>query len=118
MIVTIRRTFASSRMTVGQMSMGDAQCSTLEPPLRLFQSRGDAAIPEGQYPLLLENEQIVVDGVPQQSDIVLGRQIRYGLSNHGPVLVKQSEAQAIFYPRIVDAIRRGDDVLLDVINPR
>lgn len=114
MIVTIRRTFASDRMTVGQMSMGAMMCSTLEPPLGMFQSRGARAIPEGQYPLVLQGDDIVVD----TEQVVLGRQIQYGLSNRGPQLLKCEEAAALFHPAISEAIAAGEDVLLDVVNPR
>jgi hypothetical protein len=113
-IVTIRRTFASDRMTVGQMSMGAMMCSTLEPPLGMFQSLGARAIPEGQYPLRLHGDDIVVDS----THAVLGQQIQYGLSNRGPVLLKCREAEALFHPAISEAIVAGEDVLLDVINPR
>jgi hypothetical protein len=113
-IVTIRRTFASERMTAGQMSMGAMMCSTLEPPLAMYQSRGAKAIPEGQYPLVLQGEDIVVDS----TYAVLGRQIQYGLSNRGPILLKCQEAEALFYPAITEAIMAGEDVLLDVVNPR
>jgi hypothetical protein len=118
MIVTLRRTFASSRMTFGEMSMGSVQCSTLEPPMPLFQSRGETAIPEGQYPMLLDGENIVVDGVPNRSSIVLGREIVYGLSTRDAVVLKQKEAHEIFHNPIAAAIKRGDDVMLDVFNPR
>lgn len=118
MIVTIRRTFASSRMTFGQMSMGDIQCSTLEPPMPMFQTRGETAIPEGQYPMILRGDDILVEGVPHRHGIVLGREIVYGMSTRDTVVLKQNEAHAMFHQPIAEAILRGDDVLLDVVNPR
>jgi hypothetical protein len=104
-------------MTTGQMSLGEIMCSTLEPPLGKFQQKGLLAIPEGQYPMTLDGDDIEVN-IPEKDPVVLGRDIKYGLSNRGPVLLKQQEAQVLFHPAIVDAIRNGDDVLLDVVNPR
>lgn len=117
MIVTVRRTFASSRITMGQMSMGEILCSTMEAPLTMFQSRGETAIPPGQYPLVMAGHDITVDGIPHRQDIVLGRDIVYGLATKDGCVFKQREARALFYPAIIEAIERGDDVLLDVINP-
>lgn len=114
MIVTLRRTFASSRMTAGQLSMGDVMASTIEPPLKMFQSRGQVALPEGQYPLTLSGDDLVIEG----TGMVLGRQIRYGLSSQGAMLLRQPEAAELFQPSIAQAITMGDDVLLDVIDPR
>lgn len=118
MIITIRRTFASSRLTLGQMSMGEKQCSTLESPLPMFQSRGDVAIPEGQYPMAMEGDDIVIEGIPHRSGIVLGRQIQLGMSSTGVTMLRREEAHTLFHKPIAEAIAHGDDVLLDVINPR
>jgi hypothetical protein len=118
MIVTIRRTFTSSRMTFGQMSMGSMQCSTLEPPMPMFQTKGEAAIPEGQYPMAMSGDDIVVEGIPHRHGVVLGRDIVYGMSVRDTMVVKREEAHAIFHKPIAEAISRGDDVLLDVVNTR
>lgn len=118
MIISLRRTFASRRITLGQLSMGEAMCSTMEPPLAVFQGKGEQAVPEGQYPLIMEGDDVVVDGIPHRHGVVLGRDIAYGLSTKDGSIFKQKEARALFYPAILDAIQRGDDVLLDVVNPR
>jgi hypothetical protein len=117
-IISLRRTFASRRMTLGQMSMGETMCSTMEPPLQTFQSKGEQAVPEGQYPLVVEGDDVLVDGIPHRDHVVLGRDIAYGLSTKDGSIFKQKEAKALFYPAILGAIKRGDDVLLDVVNPR
>lgn len=118
MIVTVRRSFADSRMTFGQLSMGALVCSTMEPPLMMYRTPGESAIPEGQYPLQLDGEKIVVTGIPHRHGVVLGRQIRYGLGVEGRSLLQQDEAAELFRPSLIAALQGHDDVLLDVINPR
>lgn len=117
MIVVIRRTFASSRMTVGQLSVGQSMFCTLEPPLAAFQQRGPAAIPAGQYRLVLQDDELTVLRA-EQPTVVLGREIQYGMGNQGAALTKVDKARAIFHPLVAGALREGDDVLLDVMDPR
>jgi hypothetical protein len=139
MIIKLQRLVASKLSTIGQLVFEDVMASTLEDPMRLVKLRGDTCIPAGQYELKLRTEggksPIYQKRYPEMHHGMLWLQdvpnFEYvyihigntpadteGMGAGKDAITSSAAAYELIYPRIAKAIMDGDDVLIDIENPR
>lgn len=145
MIVTVQRQLVTPNSTIGNLSVEDRECFTLEDPLRKIKVHGATAIPSGQYVLKLRRE----GGMHMRYRLRFGDEFHRGMlwlqdvpgfeyvylhignspaDTEGCILVGSTQGRDFIggseaayreiYPVIAKAIEAGDDVLLDVLAPK
>lgn len=144
MIVSIQRVFRRYASTIGQLTLGEFSCFTLEPPAH-FRKGATCCIPAGQYVLALDTEPSLKNieyhdcfgdrhlGLLTLQDVVgyekviirIGNfpedtqgSILVGLATEGDAVYESEEAYRLIYDKIAQAILAGDDVLADVLDAR
>lgn len=143
MLVTIRRERSSSQCTIGELTVNEITCCTLELPYHPVKVKGDTRIPAGQYLLKLRTEghmhqlyterfgaafhkgMLWLQDVPDFEDVyihignypkdTLGC-VLVGLTAGEAYVASSQKAYEIIYPIIASAIEDGVEVLVDVID--
>lgn len=142
MLIKIQRMVVSLNSTIGHLSLDEFSCNTLEDAPHQVKIHGETCIPAGQYQIRLRTQgskspayakkypdmhkgMLWLQDVPnfEYVYIHIGNFpkdtegcILVGLGSGKDSVTGSAAAYEALYPRVADAIERGEDVLIDIVD--
>lgn len=144
MLITLHRMVVTLNSTIGHLTVDDFSCNTLEDAPHEIKIHGETCIPAGQYQIKLRTQgtktiayakrypnmhkgMLWLQDVPNFEFVYIHIGnfprdtegcILVGLGTGKDAITGSASAYEALYPRVLAAIERGEDVLIDIIDAR